>query len=302
MATDSEEGAEGAAEVYIEWGGQFDHRHLTLDSYEGAYDWTDWDATDKLDLGYYVGSCPTIEAAKEKLQAIVFDGKARSKGGYKHYWDSGEDSTYIRFFNPDGSTQTVRKEDWRGETPQFHGDDKAYLQSWGVMAKLARGGWKRISMSTVQSDDSRFTITIIDPTRRGKWFLLKDLETGESYEEHTMTDAKKKALEIRGDEPVEEEPEEVEPVAPPELIEIPTPGKAAAVIPSGYGMSSEGEAARDEYQKLRRRYLYLAGRPRTPETVAKLDAAIKALTEFEKTHKTSAKVQIKNKLLKPSSN
>ena len=216
------------------------------------------------------------------------------------------------------------------------------MQSWGVMAKLARGGWKRISMSTVQSDDSRFTITIIDPTRRGKWFLLKDLETGESYEEHTMTDAKKKALEIRGDEPVEEEPEEVEPVAPPEPIEAPqveperidhdkyadhqycttcgecttcnlrpcfsdsgehtTPGKTAAVIPNGYGMSSEGEAARDEYQKLRRRYLYLAGRPRTPETVAKLDAAIKALTEFEKTHKTSAKVQIKNKLLKPSSN
>lgn len=71
------------------------------------------------------------------------------------------------------------------------------------MAKMARGGWKRISMSTVQSDDNRFTITIIDPTRRGKWFLLKDLETGESYEERTMTGAKKKALSIRGDSTIE---------------------------------------------------------------------------------------------------
>lgn len=68
-----------------------------------------------------------------------------------------------------------------------------------VIAKRARGGWRRVSMNTVQSDDKRFTITCIDPTRRGKWFLLKDLETGESYEETTMTSAKHKALEIRGE-------------------------------------------------------------------------------------------------------
>ncbi len=59
------------------------------------------------------------------------------------------------------------------------------------------GGWSRVSMNTVQSDDKRFTITQIDPTRRIKTFMLKDLETGESYEERTMRGAKKKAKEIR---------------------------------------------------------------------------------------------------------
>jgi hypothetical protein len=61
---------------------------------------------------------------------------------------------------------------------------------------MARGGWKRISMNTVQSDDDRFTITQIDPTRRSKWFLLKDLITGESYENPTMTEAKMRAKKI----------------------------------------------------------------------------------------------------------
>ncbi len=60
-----------------------------------------------------------------------------------------------------------------------------------------RGGWNRVSMNTVQSDDKRFTITQIDPTRRIKTFMLKDLDLGESYEERTMTDAKRKAKYIR---------------------------------------------------------------------------------------------------------
>lgn len=60
-----------------------------------------------------------------------------------------------------------------------------------------RGGWNRISMSTVQSDDKRFTITHIDATRRNDWFLLKDLQTGEQYEETTMTSAKDKAKILR---------------------------------------------------------------------------------------------------------
>lgn len=157
---------------------------------------------------------------------------------------------------------------------------------WGItMAKLARGGWKRVSMFTVQSDDNRFTITIIDPTRRGKWFLLKDLETGEAYEEHTMTEAKQTALKLRGGGSTEFATENV----------YREENKVSAVKPSGYGMSSEGEARREAYQKLRRRYLYLAGKPRTPEIVAKLEAVIKELTEFEHTNKVSS---FKNKLLK----
>jgi hypothetical protein len=96
-------------------------------------------------------------------------------------------------------------EDLGDTVPEFDDQTKAELSSMGIIAKMARGGWKRISMSTVQSDDDRFTITIIDATRRKKWFLLKDLESGESYEERTMTDAKKKALSIRGDDSQQEE-------------------------------------------------------------------------------------------------
>lgn len=96
-------------------------------------------------------------------------------------------------------------EDLGDSVPELDEGSKAELKSMGIIAKLARGGWKRISMNTVQSDDNRFTITQIDPTRRSKWFLLKDMETGESYEETTMTGAKKKALEIRGDADDEED-------------------------------------------------------------------------------------------------
>ena len=76
-------------------------------------------------------------------------------------------------------------------------------------------GWNRVSMNTVQSDDKRFTITQIDPIRRIKTFMLKDLETGESYEERTMRGAKKKAKEIR-------EGVTTEPVTPVEEVEEPT--------------------------------------------------------------------------------
>jgi hypothetical protein len=63
--------------------------------------------------------------------------------------------------------------------------------------KEARGGWHRVSQYTIESDDKRFTITLIDPTRRSKWFMLKDTESGKSYEDRTMTDAKKRAIRIR---------------------------------------------------------------------------------------------------------
>jgi len=66
-----------------------------------------------------------------------------------------------------------------------------------TIQKQAWGGWKRISRYTVESDDKRFTITLIDPTRISKWFMLKDTETGKSYEDRTMTDAKKRAIRIR---------------------------------------------------------------------------------------------------------
>jgi hypothetical protein len=107
-------------------------------------------------------------------------------------------------------------EDLGNTVPEFDENTKAEFQRMGISAaKMARGGWKRISMSTVQSDDDRFTITIVDATRRKKWFLLKDLQTGESYEERTMTEAKKKALSIRGDkeeaDPYEDEGEPTTP-------------------------------------------------------------------------------------------
>lgn len=77
-------------------------------------------------------------------------------------------------------------------------NDLNWLKSFGVQAsQKTRGGWKRISLSTVESDDGRFSITIIDPTRRYKWFLLKDYVTGKGYESPTMTDAKSKAKSLR---------------------------------------------------------------------------------------------------------
>lgn len=100
-------------------------------------------------------------------------------------------------------------EDLGDSVPEFDKGTKTELSRMGIVAKLARGGWKRISMSTVQSDDNRFTITLVDPTRRREFqrFLLKDLETGESYEELTMTAAKKRALSIRGEGEEETEPD-----------------------------------------------------------------------------------------------
>ena len=79
-----------------------------------------------------------------------------------------------------------------------------YMMS-SIGAKMARGGWKRISMNTVQSDDNAYTITCIDPTRRGRYFLLKNLETGESSEHRTMTEAKHRVKVLRGEveEPLE---------------------------------------------------------------------------------------------------
>ena len=82
-----------------------------------------------------------------------------------------------------------------GETvPEFDEDTKSELKSMGI---TARGGWHRISQNTVVSDDKRFSITLIDATRRSKWFLLKDTETGKSYENRTMTDAKARAKKLR---------------------------------------------------------------------------------------------------------
>jgi len=102
-----------------------------------------------------------------------------------------------------------------------------------------RGGWHRVSMNTVQSDDKRFTITKIDPTRRSKWFLLKDLETGLAYEEDTMTGAKKKSLQIRAREGKdsythEDGSPDYSIAGEPPVGPVYTPSEHVAGMPGGY--------------------------------------------------------------------
>jgi hypothetical protein len=52
------------ADAYIECGGMYEHRRLTLDEYKGVYGWTDWDASDELNLGNQVGGCSAMEEAR----------------------------------------------------------------------------------------------------------------------------------------------------------------------------------------------------------------------------------------------
>lgn len=108
-----------------------------------------------------------------------------------------------------------------GETvPEFDENSKAELKSMGIIGS-SWGGWKRISRYTQESDDKRFTITLIDPTRISRWFLLKDTQTGRSYEDRTMTEAKLRAKGLREAEnavvePVlSQEPEELKAASSP---------------------------------------------------------------------------------------
>lgn len=125
--------------------------------------------------------------------------------GLRSFWTFG-----VSYVIPKGNWN-VKEKKWEepkpapkpevnlGDTiPEFSDEDKVRLKGLGVQGnKKARGGWKRISVNSVESDDKRFTITVIDPTRRYKWFLLKDYTTGKGYECPTMTSAKEKAKAIR---------------------------------------------------------------------------------------------------------
>src|ERR1700739_173551 len=83
-------------------------------------------------------------------------------------------------------------------TPQEYSEGYGpYVEGNGTAKQAGRGGWHYVSRYTVESDDKRFTITLIDPTRESKWFLLKDTQTGKSYDRPTKTDAKKLAIRIR---------------------------------------------------------------------------------------------------------
>ncbi len=95
------------ADAYIEWGGQYDHRRVTLDEYKGLYEWTDWDAGNELDLGRQVGKCKSQEEAKSKLERVVFN--------------LGEPATYIQY--PEGS---LKKKDYLKPT------EKKFLKDVGV--------------------------------------------------------------------------------------------------------------------------------------------------------------------------
>lgn len=94
-------------DAYIEWGGQYDHRRVTLDEYKGLYEWTDWDASNELDLGRQVGKCKSQEEAKSKLERVVFN--------------LGEPATYIQY--PEGS---FKKKDYLKPT------EKKFLKDVGV--------------------------------------------------------------------------------------------------------------------------------------------------------------------------
>src|SRR5271166_64459 len=99
--------AEYQADAYIEWGGMYDHRRCTLDEYKGTYEWTDWDASNELDLGKQVGAASSAEEAKSKLEQAVFR--------------IGEPRTYIQF--PEGP---IKKQDYLQPT------EKKFLKDVGV--------------------------------------------------------------------------------------------------------------------------------------------------------------------------
>jgi hypothetical protein len=95
------------ADAYIEWGGQYDHRRVTLDEYGGMYEWTDWDASNELDLGRRAGKCKSSEEAKSKLERVVFN--------------LGEPASYIQY--PEGS---LKKKDYLQPT------EKKFLKDVGI--------------------------------------------------------------------------------------------------------------------------------------------------------------------------
>jgi hypothetical protein len=82
------------ADAYIEWGGQYDHRRCELDEYKGIYEWTDWDASNELNLGTQVGECRSLEEAKSKLEQAVFS--------------IGEPASYIRWEDNTSTKKTKR--------------------------------------------------------------------------------------------------------------------------------------------------------------------------------------------------
>jgi hypothetical protein len=94
------------AEAYIEWGGMYAHRHCTLDSYEGTYEWTDWDSTDEFSLssGETTSPCSSIEEAKQQLEKAVFA--------------IGEPASYIRYEYEGDTSQIVRKPKKASVTPK----------------------------------------------------------------------------------------------------------------------------------------------------------------------------------------
>jgi hypothetical protein len=104
-------GSDGNADVYIEWGGAYDHRELSLDCYEGVCQWTDWGASNELDLQHAVGDSATVEEAKQKLQDVVFS--------------IGEPASYIRY--ADGTV--VKKKD------HMNSGDRKMMGDMGIQAR-----------------------------------------------------------------------------------------------------------------------------------------------------------------------
>ena len=126
------------AEAFIEWGGVYDHRHLELDEYKGTWEWTDYDASDALNVGRQVGECKSLEEAKEKLERVVFNiGEPRT---YIHYSDdehikkqdylAPEEKGFLR----DTGVGTDIKPDFSKDYSPYT-RDKDFLNSMGIKAR-----------------------------------------------------------------------------------------------------------------------------------------------------------------------
>jgi hypothetical protein len=194
-----------------------------------------------------------------------------------------------------------------GEEPQEHERKTVPPELPNALFHMAgRGGWHRVSMFTIQSDDKRFTITEIDPTRRKNWFLLKDLETGLAYEETTMTGAKTKAKLIRDKAPLEDDTEVIPEDAGSEEPVQEVTEAIAEVVPELTDVAGEFEELAEKQGKLKYKNPLLASRSHEKFVDRRMNDSCLGCGNTPCTCKTKGKLRNrkrhgKNELMLPSS-
>jgi len=132
------------AKAYIEWGGMYDSRRLELDEYKGVYEWTDFGASDALDLGRQIGECQSLDEAKSRLEQVVFsigepatyiawgDGTSTKKADYLK---PGEK----KFLRDTGVNEDIKPDFSRGNyMPARQQTDKEFMQSMGIQSRLLK--------------------------------------------------------------------------------------------------------------------------------------------------------------------